>query len=464
MSFVSGAYLLLLPLTAALCRLCPRRWRHLLLLGASLLFYMGWSPALTLLLAAVALIAWASCLLLERRRSRPLLALCLAAVFIPLLVCKYAAFALGSLRTLTGWPGSAAVARLQAIALPVGISFYTFQAASCLLDVWRGELKAERNPLRFTLFVAFFPQLVAGPIERGGDLMPQLRALPDATEEDVRCGLRLLLSGFFRKVCAADGLAPLVDRLFALERPDGLAVLAGAVLFGFQVYHDFAGYSEIALGSARLLGVRLSRNFDRPFAARSVHEFWRRWHITLSGWFRACVYRPLCGPRPGRARKLLAASAVFLLSGLWHGAAWTFVAWGAWHAALYVLESLLPRPRREGGWRGLIRQLMTFLAVSVGWIFFRAEGMAQAAALLRALVGPWSAAAALGQLAPSIPELLRLLALPCAALVSRWAWHQADREPDRDTAAAALLALAIALCWLEALRGSGQNAFIYFQF
>ena len=230
MSFVSGTFLLFLPLTVLLYWVCPARYRYILLLMASCLFYMGWSAPLFLLLLSVTALCYAGCLLVEKHRSRGLLAVLLVLAFAPLFVCKYLFFTAASLSGLIGWPGQETLTRLSGIILPVGISFYTFQAVSCVLDVYRGEQRPERNFLRFALFVSFFPQLVAGPIEQARDLMPQLREERRWNPEDLAAGGRLLLCGFLRKICLADFLAPIVDRIFAMEDPDGLSVLLGGIL------------------------------------------------------------------------------------------------------------------------------------------------------------------------------------------------------------------------------------------
>lgn len=469
MSFISGGFLLFLPIITAAYWLCPARWRYVPLLAGSVLFYMGWSVPLTLLLLAVTLVNWVSCLILQRHRSKLLLALLVALCFLPLVVCKYAGFLAETSFALMGWPGQESLNALSRIVLPVGISFYTFQAVACVVDVYRGDLHAEVNPLRFLLFVCFFPQLVAGPIERGGDLLPQLRHPRAFDPEDMRAGLRLLLTGFFRKVCVADCLAVYADNVYSLSDPDGLAVALGTVCFSFQIYNDFAGYSEIALGSARLLGIRLTRNFCKPYLARSLQEFWHRWHITLSRWFRTYVYVPLGGSRKGKARAIVASTAVFLLSGLWHGANWTFVAWGALHALFYNAEGLLiKRKTAPRGMHAALSMSATFTLVCLSWVLFRAESMMHAVQLYGALFSPWEIHRGLTQTGLDASALLRIaLLISLSMLVGRWGFASPAAQPrrqNRDIAIAALLTLLIALCWIAGLDNGIQNAFIYFQF
>ena len=467
MSFASGAFLLFLPLTVLLYWLCPAKWRYIVLLAASFGFYMGWSVPLTLILLGVTAVTWAGCLAVEKKKSRWVLAAVLCAAFAPLFICKYAGFLAFSLRSVSGWPGEGAADALQRIVLPVGISFYTFQAVSCVLDVRRGKMRAERNFFRFALFVSFFPQLVAGPIERAEDLMPQLRRERVFSSADFRAGLRLILTGFFRKICAADFLAPYVDAVFAHPAPDGSAAALGAVLFAFQIYFDFAGYSEIALGSARLMGIRLTPNFREPYLARGIRDFWRRWHITLNRWFRDYVYIPLGGGNKGAARRILASGAVFLLSGLWHGADWTFVLWGALHGAYYAAETLATRrgTKKKGRLGAAAQMALTFLSVCFAWILFRAESVKQAGDMYSALFSPWQWTA-LSESGMDLLALIRFfLLIPLTLLAGRWGYAASKEEGEaRDLAVAALLTLAIALSWLGNLQSGAVNAFIYFQF
>lgn len=453
MSFISLGYLVFLPAVTALFWLCPAKYRPALLLAASYGFYMGWSVPFALLLLAETALCYAACVIMEKRKSRAVFALLLCLVFAPLFFFKYTGF-------LFGWTGENARRLLAQIILPVGISFYTFQAASCVIDVYRGRRKAEKSFLRFALFVSFFPQLVAGPIERADDLLPQLAGEKRFQMEDLQAGARLLLCGYFRKICVADFLAPFVDSLFSRPAPDGFAAILGALLFGLQIYNDFAGYSEIALGSARLLGIRLTRNFREPYLARSIRDFWRRWHITLNQWFRSYVYLPL----GGKNRRVLAAGAVFLLSGLWHGADGTFICWGAYHGLLYGLETLTTKKRKRTLPSGLSVPL-TFIAVTLGWIFFRAADMAEALGLYASLFSPWHTAEVWRELGMTASSLAHLAAVLSAAfLAGRWAFQEKKALSNWDMAAASLLTLAIALGWLASLQSGAANAFIYFQF
>ena len=463
MSFDSAAYLLFLPAAVLLYWLCPHRGRWAVLLCASVLFYGSWSGPLTGLLLAEAGAAWLAGLFMARwNRSalrRLVLGLALAVCFGLLGYFKYFNFLAGSVSALLGGAWDA-----WDIILPVGCSFYTFQAASYVIDVYRGRMEPERHPGYFTLYLAFFPQLVAGPIERAGDLLPQLRRERRLGREDVEDGLRLLLSGFFRKVVVADFCGTFVTAAYSAPEPDGSAVFLGTLLFALQIYCDFAGYSEIAAGSARLLGVRLMRNFDQPYLARGFRDFWRRWHISLGRWFTHYVYIPLGGSRKGLGRQLCAVLAVFALSGLWHGAEWSFVVWGLLHGAFFAAELLLRRagagPARSKAGQGLAVAL-TFACVSFGWIFFRADSLGHAAFLLGRLFSPWDGAAGLACLGLTLTDGLRLsLLLALLPAVELGGWGE-GRPQDMSVVGCVL---AVALSWLIRLDNGGAGTFIYFQF
>lgn len=276
------------------------------------------------------------------------------------------------------------------IILPVGISFYTFQTLSYTIDVYRGKMKPEHDFLYFALFVSYFPQLVAGPIEREEELLPRLKAEHRFDYGRAAHGARLVAWGFFKKCVCAAYLGALVDKVYsnAGGYGGGAAAFATAA-FALQIYCDFGGYSDIARGCSELLGVELTVNFKRPYFARSMRDFWRRWHISLTGWFREYVYIPMGGNRKGRGRTALLTLVTFLLSGLWHGAGWTFVVWGGINGCYLVLESLLPHngADKARAWAvEALRMLKTFALACFAWVFFRADTMADAVTLLRAAV------------------------------------------------------------------------------
>lgn len=469
MSFDSLEFLLFLPLTVLLHWLCPSRWRWVVLLGASYLFYAWWDLRLSGLILAVTAVSWLAGLGLERTVRPGLRRLWLGAtltVSLGLLgYFKYFNFLGRTAAALGGLLGGGGTWEAWDIVLPVGVSFYTFQALSYVVDVYRGNLAAEGHFGYYALYISFFPQLVAGPIERAGTLLPQLRGERTLSREDLGAGCRLLLSGFFRKLAVADLCAPFVERVFSAPNPDGSAVAAGAVLFALQIYCDFAGYSEIAAGSARLLGVKLMRNFDRPYLAVGVRDFWRRWHISLTGWFTDYVYIPLGGSRRGLPRQIFATFVVFALSGLWHGAAWTFVLWGLLHGGYLAGELLLRNVFGTGevvGVKKWVLRALTFALVSFAWLFFRAESVGQALALAGALFSPWHLEAGAACLGMGMADLSALaLTVFCLPALNRLTGEKGRETPDMTYV---FLTLAAGLAWLIRLETGGDSAFIYFQF
>lgn len=451
MNFNTLAFLLFFPTVTALHYILPHRFRWALLLAASWLFYgLGSPAALGLLLLATA-VSWLCALGMGRGPwvRRLLLGLALAVCLGSLCFFKYGTF----LAELAG------LSPAEKILLPAGISFYTFQTLSYVLDVYRGRVKAERHLGYYALFVSFFPQLVAGPIERPENLLPQLRAERPFSRENLRAGGWLLLTGYFQKVAVADSLAPFVDRVYGGEG-GGPAVLLATFLFGFQIYCDFAGYSNIARGAAKLLGIDLTENFRRPFEATTVRDFWRRWHISLTSWFTDYVYIPLGGSRKGLARRLMNLMIVFLLSGLWHGAGWNFLIWGAVHGLYQVVGVLWDRfGPKTVKCPPLFRRLRTYLLVSLPWLLFRAGSLPAAGALLARLGGGWNVWPL------DLPALL-LLTAPLLCIPALEDLPQLGREavPERAALVGFTGILAVGLAWLAGLAAGGENAFIYFQF
>lgn len=342
------------------------RVQNLFLLAASYVFYGYWDVRFLALMVATTILDYAVSqkIATSQGRTRRLwLGLSLTANFGVLGFFKYYNFFLDSLGlTLPSWN----------ILLPVGISFYTFQAVSYMVDVYRGREPA-RDLVEFLTFVAFFPHLVAGPIQRADELMVQFQKRRRLCPEVVSVGLRLMLWGFFKKLVVGDNCAPLVDKAFSDPSLEGMALGMGLLFFSFQIYADFSGYSDIAVGTAKLFGIHLGQNFHYPYFSRGFREFWQRWHISLSTWFRDYVYIPLGGNRHAVARNIL---VTFFLSGLWHGANWTFVWWGLLHGIFYILVPY--RNRTSLTWRDLPSQIMTFGVVTWLWVFFRATSLSQA--------------------------------------------------------------------------------------
>ena len=325
----------------------------------------------------------------DQHRRKWLLGISLVANLGPLGFFKYYDFFIRSFHEAFTAFGATFNVDTLGLVLPVGISFYTFQSLSYTIDVYRKQLTATRDPVTFFAFVSFFPQMLAGPIERARHMIPQFEARRSFREDQARDGVRQMLWGLFKKVVIADTCAPYVNAIFADHATlPWSTLLLGAVLFAFQIYCDFSGYSDIAIGCARLFGFELMRNFAYPYFSRDIAEFWRRWHISLSTWFRDYLYIPLGGSRGTKAFVVRNTMIIFLVSGFWHGANWTFVLWGALNA-LYFLPMVLARNNRDhlgtvalGRWLPSLtdtaRILFTFLLVSIAWVFFRAATVQEA--------------------------------------------------------------------------------------
>lgn len=348
------------------------------------------------------------------------------------------------------------------VILPVGISFYTFQTLSYSIDIYRRRLEPTRNLIDFAAFVSFFPQLVAGPIERASALLPQIASRRKFDYEDGVSGLRLILWGMFKKVVVADTCAIYVNDVFAnCTDYSGSALMMGAVFFAFQIYGDFSGYSDIAIGTARLFGIKLMTNFKTPYFARDIAEFWRRWHISLSTWFRDYLYIPLGGSRVGKAKAVRNTFVIFLVSGFWHGANWTFLAWGLIHALLFLPLLLTARNRNhvtalQGSptLRELAWMLATFTTVTLAWVFFRAEDLTHALQYLAGCIE-------MDGTAPSSWMLLTSAGLG-VFVVGDWLSQQRkmDLQPQWMRWGVYLaLATCIMVFWNDE-----ANQFIYFQF
>jgi alginate O-acetyltransferase complex protein AlgI len=401
--FASFAYMLFLAVAVAVYFALPGiRSRALWLLAASYFFYFTLSTSWTLVLVAVTVVGYLSGRVLERtapseparqerHRVRVILGSSIALVVGILFVFKYAVFTGELLNGGLSLFGSDATVPLLRLALPIGISFWTFQTIAYLVDVSRGSIPAEHNLPRYALFIAFFPHVAAGPIARGKQLLPQLAVRHTFSYEGMRSGLMLMLWGFFKKTLVADPLGVFVGSVFKdphAYADSGLVLAAASVGFAIQIYCDFSGYTDIARGAARLFGVDLLRNFDRPYASRSVKEFWRRWHMSLMSWFKEYVYIPLGGSRVSRWRRYANILAVFALSGLWHGAGLTFLFWGLLNAVYQIAGELLAplreralalvRVTRNGRLHRALQTLTTFVLVTIGWVFFRADSLADA--------------------------------------------------------------------------------------
>jgi len=443
--------------------------RNLLIVLASYLFYGWWDYRFLSLLVLTSLLDYGVGRALDQstdpRRRRAWLALSLTGNLGLLGFCKYYNFFIDSASVLLTHLGFHVEPRTLNLILPVGISFYTFQSLSYAVDVYRREIPATRDLVNFLAYVSFFPQLVAGPIERARHLLPQFAATRVITRERLVEGVWLMIWGLFKKVVVADNLAPLVELVFDHPHPTGPLVVLGTVAFAFQIYGDFSGYSDIARGLATVLGFDLMVNFNLPYGAASPREFWRRWHISLSTWLRDYLYVSLGGNRRGLWRTRLNLLLTMVLGGLWHGAAWNFVLWGLWHG----LGLMLTRPAQAANPSGSARTARagwrwsawagTMLLVLYGWLLFRAGSLGQILDLTTALAlwswPDWGGSYALNLVAFTLPLILvQIWQARTGDLLAPVRWPTWGRALLQG-----VLLLAIVVWWRKE-----AAPFIYFQF
>ncbi|MGL4108203.1 MBOAT family O-acyltransferase [Clostridium sp. LP20] len=414
MIFNSLQFLIFFPIVVLLYFIIPNRFKWGWLLVCSYYFYISWNPKYVLLIATSTIVTYMSgifigkaCEIEDKTRGRKLkifyVVLSLAINLGILFFFKYYGFFSQSLvRTFEIFNISLVLPKFD-ILQPVGISFYTFQALSYTIDVYRGDIKPEKNLGKYALFVSFFPQLVAGPIEKSKNLLNQFNYNYNFDYYRVKSGLLLMLWGFFQKVCISDRLAIFVNSVYdAPESYAGFQIVIATIFFAFQLYCDFSSYSDIAIGAAKVMGFTLTNNFRQPYLSKSIKEFWQRWHITLGGWFKDYLYIPLGGNRKGKIRLYLNLMIVFLTSGLWHGASINFVIWGGLHG-LYQIIGDITRPIKEkiiGQFKirtkvfsyKLMQILITFVLVDFAWIFFRASSFQAAKTIIKNMVifNPWT--------------------------------------------------------------------------
>lgn len=410
MLFNTFSFLIFFPVVLLIYFVIPKKIRYIWLLIASYYFYMSWSPKYGLLLLFSTLITYLGGLALSRIQDRgsrlTVLVLDLVANFSLLFVFKYLGFTVDTLVKILAKAGITYVDNPFSIALPMGISFYIFQAVGYLIDVYRGKSDAEKNFLKYALFVSFFPQLVAGPIERSENLLRQIRNTDQIklwNPDRIRDGFMTMLYGYFLKMVISDRAKIFVDAVYHeadYSQYIGFIPIIATILFAIQIYTDFAGYTYIAIGAAKIMGFDLMNNFNTPYLATSITDFWSRWHISLTDWFRDYLYIPLGGNRKGKVRKYFNIFIVFLLSGLWHGASWHFVAWGVLHGILRIIDDLSRKGRdkvyaligiKDDLAYKIYKMLGTFAFVCIAWVFFRAQSVGQALDILRNMIhfNPW---------------------------------------------------------------------------
>lgn len=416
MLFNSVEFLVFFPIVLLVYFIIPKKVKLYWLLLASYYFYMCWNARYALLIFSSTLITYGSGLLLEGikrtelrrpdRKSiymRSIVAISFSLNLIILFYFKYINFALETLQSFLGHFNIQLSLPAFDIILPVGISFYTFQALSYTMDVYRDEIYAEKNFFRYALFVSFFPQLVAGPIERSKNLLRQLSTPAKFDFESAREGFLLMLWGYFLKIVFADRAAIFVEIVYGdISRFSGVYLVIATIIFAMQIYCDFYGYSVIAMGAAKIIGIQLMENFDAPYISTSVAGFWRRWHISLTSWFKDYLYIPLGGSRKGQTRKYLNKLLVFLVSGLWHGADLSYMVWGGLNGLYQICGDILRPARdrlitlfqfnRQSLGHKIFSCLLTFILVDFSWIFFRAEGMKEAFEIIHSIAtvhNPW---------------------------------------------------------------------------
>lgn len=476
MQFNSLEFLIFLPIVFALYWALQRslRWQNLLVVVVSYVFYGWWNPKFLILIAITTICSYVSGMVMSslkdcRCRAKAVNAANITLNLGILAVFKYYNFFVSSFAEMFGLDASGIALN---VILPVGISFYTFQALSYSIDVYKGKIEATRDLVEFAAYISFFPQLVAGPIERATNLLPQFQKSRTFDYSLAADGMRQMLWGFFKKLVVADNCAEFANYVFNNFHQDhigGLTMFLGAVAFSFQIYGDFSGYSDIAIGTAKLFGITLKRNFNVPYFSRDIAEFWRRWHISLNTWFVDYVYIPLGGSREGLVKTVRNTFAIFLLSGLWHGANWTFVAWGAYHAMLFVplillkknrrfmdvvaADSILPTPKE------VLQMGTTFVLAVIGWIIFRADNITMAWDYIVTMCTTITQYYPLGNhlrvfgyiaILLAVEWLTRKHAHALSVVPIRWQWLR-------------LVVYAAFFIWLYVNRGN-QVTFIYFQF
>ena len=453
---------------------------------ASYVFYGWWDYKFLLLIAFTSLCSYASGILIAKseesrvesgesrvKRSKFWMVANIVINLGILAVFKYYDFFVSEFGELFGVSTESLLLR---VILPVGISFYTFQALSYSIDVYRGKIKPTKDIIAFFAFISFFPQLVAGPIERATNLLPQFLQKRTFSYEQGMDGMRQILWGLFKKIVVADNCAVYVNQVWeTYDTQSGSTLLLAAILFTFQIYGDFSGYSDIAIGTAKLFGIRLMRNFNNPYFSRDIAEFWRRWHISLTSWFRDYVYIPLGGSRPtidnrwidgrwteGRKKLIIVRNTfvVFLICGLWHGANWTYLVWGLYNVLLFLPLILLGKSKRYKDaplvWKQLPQMLLTFVLVTIGWIIFRAPSMAEAWGYVCAMCS----ASLFSQ--PATIQYPVWCAMAAIILMLSLEWHYRDAESvPLPKSIWAYYPLIIAIWWF-AYRNTQE--FIYFQF
>lgn len=482
MNFISLDYLIFFSIVFVLYHVSKHRWQNLILLVASYVFYGWWDWRFLGLIFVVSVVSFFCALKAdpiatpERSKESRNLSLWLNILFSLAVLCffKYFNFFLDSLHVVGGLLNKDLSFSVWDIILPVGISFFTFRTISYTVDVYRGDLRPTRNFPDFLLYVSFFPQLLAGPIERGNQLLPQISTPRTKSWHNISSGCQLAFWGFFQKMVIADNMTVIVNKVMTTQElhQNGAAVVVAAYAFAFQIYGDFAGYTNIARGCARMLGFESTNNFHLPYFAVNPQDFWRRWHISLSSWLKDYLYIPLGGNRGGWIRVQLNLAVTFLLGGLWHGASWNFVMWGAYHALLLVgfhaIDRFSPpviRPVAESGLKmlDLVKVIGFFQLTCIGWLIFRVRDMGMLAQMGRAFLFVSSGQFLTGfVLEAMIKSAVVILPLLCFEIYQA---HKRDLEPWLKWSSSSRIGFNLFLLYVILLFGAPDTReFVYFQF
>lgn len=397
MLFNSFAFILFFPIVCIIYWILPFKYRNIFLLIASYYFYMNWNPTYGILILFSSIVTWASAIWMSKKKStntkKNILVICLLINLGILFIFKYANFISASINDIFVILGIKMNIPQMNILLPVGISFYTFQAIGYTIDVYRKNIKPESNFWIYALFVSFFPQLVAGPIERAKSLLPQFHIKHSFNTDKAVQGFRLILWGYFMKLVISDRLAVYVNSVYDnVSHHSSISLIVASIFFAFQIYCDFGGYSNIAIGCAKIMGFDLMINFNRPYLSKSVAEFWRRWHISLSTWFKDYVYIPLGGNRCSKGRNRINLLITFSVSGIWHGANWTFLIWGTLNGLFQIVEKLFKRNNKaireerityKNKAINICNVVITFILITFTWIFFRANNLSDSLLVIK---------------------------------------------------------------------------------
>lgn len=454
-----------LPAVIALYFLAPHRLRNYILLLASVLFYAWGEPTYVLIMLATIFVNWLGAILIDKYKAHRklfLIGTILADLGI-LFYFKYFDFVINNINAMfhANWS-------LVSVIMPIGISFYTFQAISYVVDVYRANVPVQKNISKLALYICLFPQLIAGPIVKYHDVASQIDNRYETTDKIVY-GTKRFIVGLAKKMLIANTLGAVADNIFMITPSDmGIGVAwIGAIAYSLQLFYDFSGYSDMAIGLGYIFGFKFLENFNYPYISKSITEFWRRWHISLSTWFKEYLYIPLGGNRVSRARNLLNLSIVFLATGVWHGAAWNFVFWGLWHGAFILMEKITGIHKKVGGWAlTTFQHIYTMLAFVIGWVMFRADNMTYATKYIRVMFGMKQSDMIykLGYFIGPYEILMFVIGVLCAMPIFKNLVQYYDKSRPPARLATNMYLLGLFALSVSAIAASTYNPFIYFRF